>query len=279
MTSHRAFTLLELLMAVMLLGMMSVISIVTYRSVVNGWRVSREYMDRLERTDFALDQLVSGLRCTYYPHNGEQSYEYGFQLEDRGDGENPRDSDIITWTKKGPALIGASASADALHRIELRVLEKGDSTWGARIEQTGLYARVKPMATVMKTSSSRRDEDEYDFKNEELYRPMLVAKDVDGFDCKVQPTVPQDGGDKKEEDASAFEDKFDASNAVPYKVQLTFYMPKEDPEYASRKTRIPLIRIVPLPIHKQSLDGAAVPGADDKNKKSGGNDRRRGGRR
>lgn len=156
MTFHRAFTLLELLMAVMLLGMMSVISIVTYRSVVNGWRVSREYMDRLERTDFALDQLVSGLRCTYYPHNGEQSYEYGFQLEDRGDGENPRDSDIITWTKKGPALIGASASADALHRIELRVLEKGDSTWGARIEQTGLYARVKPMATVMKMNTILR---------------------------------------------------------------------------------------------------------------------------
>lgn len=266
MSARKGFTLLELLMAVMLLGMMSVISIVTFRAVTNGWRVSREYMDRLERTDFALDQLVSAIKCAYYPHNGEQSYDYGFQLDDRGDGENPRDSDIITWTKKGAALVGANAAADALHRIEVRVLEEGDNSWGTHIERTGLYARVKPMAPVMKTSSSRRDESEYSLASDELYRPFLIAKDVDGFDCKVQPTKPTE--EKKEEDASAFEDVFEASNSVPYKVQLTFYMPKEDPEYASRKIRIPLMRIISIPVHQQSLDGSQLPGADDKN--SGG---------
>lgn len=266
---RRGFTMLELLMAVMLLGMMSVVSIITYRAVTNGWRVSREYMDTLQRTDYALDQLVSGLKCAYYPHSGEQSYDYGFQLFDNGDGDSPRDSDIIEWTKKGPALVGGSATGDASHRIQVMVLEEGDSSWGERIEKTGLYARVKPMAKVMPSSTSHAREDEFSFANEELYRPILIAKDVDGFNCRVQPTAPEAVESQKKEEKEAFEDEFSASNAVPYKVQLTFYVQKEDPEYASRRQRIPILRIVRLPVHEQSLDGASLPG-NEKEKSSNG---------
>lgn len=271
---RRGFTMLELLMAVMLLGMMSVVSIVTYRAVTNGWRVSREYMDTLERTDYALDQLVSGLRCAYYPHTGEQSYDYGFLLTDQGDGDSPRESDIIEWTKKGPALIGGSASGDATHRIQVRVLEEGDSSWGERIEKTGLYARVKPMAKVMPESTSSTRDDEFTFANDELYRPILIAKGVDGFNCRVQAKEPEDSEKGKKEDKEAFEDEFTASNAVPYKVQLTFYVQKEDPEYASRRQRVPMLRIVRLPVHEQSLDGATLPG----NEKSSSGGGKRGGK-
>lgn len=271
---RRAFTMLELLMAVMLLGMMSVVSIITYRAVTNGWRVSREYMDRLQRTDYALDQLVAGLKCAYYPHAGEQNYDYGFLLTDNGDGMSPRDSDVIEWTKRGPALIGGSAAGDATHRIQVRVLEEGDSSWGERIEKTGLYARVKPMAKVMPESAASTGEDRFTFSNEELYRPILVAKDVDGFNCRVQEKEPENA-DGKKEDKDAFEDEFASSNAVPYKVQLTFYVQKEDPEYASRRQRVPILRVVRLPVHEQSLDGAALPGSESE-KKGGGN---RGGRK
>lgn len=270
----RGFTLVELLLAVLLLGMMSVVSIVTYRAVTNGWRVSREYMDTLQRTDYSLDQLVSGLKCAYYPHNGEQTYDYGFQLTNNGDGDSPRESDVIEWTKKGPALVGGSSAGDATHRIQVRVLEEGDSTWGERIEKTGLYARVKPMAKVMPESTSHTDDDEFTFANEELYRPILIAKDVDGFNCRVQATAPETTDNKKKEDKEAFEDEYAASNSVPYKVQLTFYVQKEDPEYASRRQRVPILRIVRLPVHEQSLDGAALPGAAEETKKTGG----RGGR-
>lgn len=256
---RRGFTMLELLMAVMLLGMMSVVSIVTYRAVTNGWRVSREYMDTLQRTDYALDQLVSGLKCAYYPHFGEQSYDYGFVLTDNGDGDSPRESDVIEWTKKGPALVGDSASGDATHRIQVRVLEEGDSSWGERIEKTGLYARVKPMAKVIVESTSIRSADEFSFANDELYRPVLIAKDVDGFNCRVQEKEPEDSEKGKKEDKETFEDEFSASNAVPYKVQLTFFVQKEDPEYASRRQRVPLMRIVRMPVHEQSLDGATLP--------------------
>ena len=265
-----AFTMLELLLAVTLLGVMTTVAIVSYRAITNGWRVSREYVDRLERTDYALDQLVSGLKCAFYPHAGEQNADYGFMLTDNGDGEDPDDSDVIEWTKKGQALIGGSATGDAVHRIQVRVLEEGNSDWGERIERTGLYARVRPMAKVMPSSTSHTEEDEFTFANEDLYRPILIAKDVEGFNCRVQKEEPKDKDSKGREDKDAYEDEFAESNSVPYKVQLTFYVLKEDPDFASRKQRVPIIRVVRLPVHEQSLDGASLPGDEKSGEKRGG---------
>lgn len=250
------FTLIELLLATLLLGMMSVVSIVTYRAVTSGWRVSRDYMDKLQRTDYMLDQLVSGLKCAVYPHLGEQSVDYGFLLENNGDGSSPRDSDVIEWTKKGPALIGADAAGDAEHRIQIRVLEAGSTEWGGEpIEKTGLYARVKPIEKVLSTNA--KSADEFTFANSDLYRPVLIAKDVDGFDCRVQSKEPDDAEGK--EDKDSFEDEFTSSNAVPYKVRMTMYVLKEDPEYSSQRQRVPILKVVRLPIHEQSLDGAVLP--------------------
>ena len=267
----RGFTLLELIMAVTLLGIMTTVTFATFRAVTNGWRVSREYVDRLERTDYSLDQLVSGLKCAYYPHSGKQDYDYGFMLTDGGDGDSPRDSDTIEWTKKGGALVGNASAGDAPHRVQVMVLEEGDSRWGPRIEVTGLYARVKPLAAVIpEDGAGKSDEDEFTFGNEELYRPQLVAAGIDGFNCRVLAKEPD--GSAKKSDKSDYEDEYTTSNSLPYKVQLTFFIDREDPQYASRRTRVPLIRTVRLPLHEQSLDGAALPGAggETKSKKGGG---------
>lgn len=261
----RAFTMVELMLAVVLLGVMTVTSLLTFRAVTTGWRVSREYVDRLERTDYAIDQLVSGLRCTYYSHSGKQDENCGFVLIDNGNGDSPDNSDVIEWSKKGPAMVGGSAASDAVHRIQVMVLEEGDSTWGERIEKTGLYARVKPLAKVM-PSEMDAGKDEFSFDNEELYRPVLIAKDVEGFNCTVQAELPD--GSSSKEDANSFEDVFSKSNSVPYKVQLTFYIAREDPEYLSQKKLVPILRTVRIPVHEQSLDGAVLPG--EAAKESGG---------
>lgn len=253
------------MLAVSLLGVMTVVTILTFRAVTNGWRISREYVDRLERTDYAIDQLVSGLKCAYYTHSGEQSYDYGFQLTDNGDGEDPRDSDVIEWTKKGSALIGGSSTGDAVHRIQVMVLEAGDRTWGEEIEKTGLYARVKPMSKVIPEKSGR-DEDEFSFANDELYRPILIAKDVEGFNCRVLPKEPDPNSKERKLDKSDWEDEFDASNSLPYKVQLTLMVLKEDPEYRSRKQRVPILKVIRMPVHEQSLDGAALPSEESRDK-------------
>ena len=91
----------------------------------------------------------------------------------------------------------------------------------------------------------------------------------------MQAVEPDDSG--KREDKDAYEDEFAPSNSVPYKVQMTFYLLKEDPQYASQKTRVPIMRVVRMPIHEQSLDGAALPGEGERGgKKSPGG---KGGRR
>ena len=269
----KAFTLLELILAVTLLGVMTAVTFATFRAVTNGWRVSREYVDRLERTDYAIDQLVSALKCAWYQRSGSQDYSCGFQLFDGGDGDNPRNSDMIEWTKTGSALVGNGSSGDTVHRVQVMILEKGDRKWGEEVECTGLYARVKPLSEVIPGDSS--DADEFTFASEEFYRPILVAKDIDGFDCRVQAVEPDDSG--KREDKDAYEDEFAPSNSVPYKVQMSFYLLKEDPQYASQKTRVPIMRVVRMPMHEQSLDGAALPGEGERGgKKSPGG---KGGRR
>ena len=140
---------------------------------------------------------------------------------------------------------------------------------------TGLYARVKPHAKVMIEDGSTKDEKDFGFESDERYFPMLVAGDVDGFNCRVLKEPPQNDTRGKE-DKSEWEDEFAESNAVPYKVQLTFYIEKEDPEYRSRKIRIPLLRTVRMPVYEQSKDGAALPGEGDDD---GGVPRRVGGGR
>ena len=181
---RRAFTLMEILLAVVLLGVITVVTMMTFNAVTRGWQVSTDYLDKMQRTDFALNQVVSGLRSLYYPHGGEQSYNYGFCLYDNGDGEDPRSSDVIEWSKRGSAIIGSkSAAADTVHRVQLMVLEEGNHDYIDPIEVTGLYARHCPDVTLRPKDNP--DDIDFSFDNDEMYQPILIADGIAGFNCRV----------------------------------------------------------------------------------------------
>ena len=251
---RRAFTLVEILLAVVLLGVLTAITMATFNSVTRSWQISTDYLDKMQRTDFALNQVVSGLRSLYYPHGGEQSYDYGFYLTDKGDGEDPDRSDVIEWSKRGSAIVGSkSAAADTVHRVQLMVLEEGNHDYIDPIEVTGLYARHCPDVTLR--PKDNRDDIDFSFANDEMYQPVLIADGIVGFNCRV---LPSDEKVEAEHDESLFEDKWETSNAVPYKVELTFYL--ADPEgRAYRSNTAPIMRIVRMPLYEQSKDGAAPP--------------------
>ena len=101
---------------------------------------------------------------------------------------------------------------------------------------------------------------------------MLVADGIMGFSCRVMKERDTSGGTARgANDENLFEDTWDTSNAVPYKVELKFML--EDPERGgSRSDAAPVMRIVRIPVWEQSLDGA-VPPSDETT--SGG--RRKGG--
>ena len=266
---RRAFTLMEILLAVVLLGVITVVTMMTFNAVTRGWQVSTDYLDKMQRTDFALNQVVSGLRSLYYPHGGEQSYDYGFCLYDNGDGEDPRSSDVIEWSKRGSAIIGSkSAAADTVHRVRLMVLEEGNNDYIEPIEVTGLYARHCPDVTLRPKDNP--DDIDFSFDNDEMYQPILIADGIAGFNCRV---LKDKDKVEAEHDESLFEDTWDTSNAVPYKIELTFYLADPDGR-AYRSEAAPIMRIIRLPLHEQSLDGAAPP---SEKAKEGAANRRRGG--
>lgn len=265
---RRAFTMVEILLAVFIVGLVATVCMRTFQSVTTTWTVSTEYIDKLQRTDYALHQVVSGLRSMYYPHDGKQDDKYGFVLVNNGDGETPDDSDVIEWSKCGSAIVGnENAVGDSVHRVRLMILEEGNNDYKEEIQKTGLYARLcSDSALNPKDDEVDAPDDGYGFSNNDLYQPVLIAPGVVGFNCRVLKTMEDakkaDRSDG-ENDASLFEDEFSESNSVPYKVELTFHM--IDPEEKSyRSNTAPLMRIVRIPVHEQSLDGAALPQDDKK---------------
>ena len=281
--NRAAFTLIEMLLATMLVGVLTTLSILTFQAVTHSWQASTDYMDKMQRTDYALNQVISGLRSMYYPHDGKQDDRYGFVLVDNGDGDRPRNSDVIEWSKTGPAIVGTkNAIADTVHRVQVMVLEEGNHDYEEPIQKTGLYARLCGDAALIPKDDS--DDTDYSFANEEMYQPILIADGVVGMNCRVIKKLEdaeEKGGSVRnsgENDKKLFEDEFAESNSVPYKVELTFYVQKEDAEFRSQSSRAPLVRIIRLPIHEQSLDGEAPPSEDGKGGKgnSKGNDKRKG---
>ena len=269
--SRKGFTLLEILCAVALVGLVTALSVSTYYAISRSWEASTDYMDKMQRTDFALNQLISGLRSMYYPHDGKQDFNYGFVLIDNGNGEDPRRSDMIEWSKTGTAIVGnKSAVADSVHRVQVMVLEEGDHDWKEDIEVTGLYARHCPDPVLR----PKDDEVDYTFENDEMYQPVLIADGIVGFNCRVLKSAETADSDLGR---AEFEDEWDQSNAVPYKVELTFHV--RDPEEASyRSNTAPIMRIVRIPVFEQSQDGAAPPGEDDGSAAAANRDRAGGNR-
>ena len=258
---RRAFTMIELLMAIMILGVLTAFAVMTFNAVSSSWTVSAEYMDKIQRSDYALNQVVSGLRSMYYPHDGtSEHYEYGFMLYDNGDGRDPDRSDVIEWAKTGPAIVGSqNASADTVHRVQVMVLEEGNRDYKDEIQVTGLYARLCPDTALRPKSDRRAEETDYSFANNDMYQPVLVVDGVVGFNCRVMESPAK--MEKGEADKEAFDDVWEKSNSVPYKVELTFHI--ADPDGRSyRSNTAPMVRIVNIPIYEQAQDGAALPSAD-----------------
>ena len=268
----RAFTMIELLLATLLVGVVTALSALTFQAVSRGWQVSADYMDKMQRTDYALNQVVSGLRSMYYPHDGKQDGRYGFTLEDNGDGDSPRSSDVITWSKTGPAIVGTkNAIADTVHRVQVMVLEEGNSDYKEEIQKTGLYARLCGDSALVPDNDG--DDTDYSFSNADLYQPVLIADGVVGFNCRVLKSATDAGGgvaNESENDKKTFEDEFAESNSVPYKVELTFQIEKADDTFRSQTQRAPMVRIIRIPIHEQSLDGVAPPSDATKGGKKSG---------
>lgn len=205
------FTLLEILVAVVLLATAFTIIWSTFATTIDGWRRSGEFLDRITHGDFVIDQLVASLRsAAFFPNKPEK---YGFWLESRGGGDAPRDR--ISWVTSGGAFVlPEDPLSRGLYRIMLTV---EDSSGG----DSGLSVRTFPH---MKEELDPDDAE-----------PWFVSPRVIGLDCEVY--------DFEEED---WKDEWEDTNAIPSLVQLTVYLePVEKYEPPVKLQRVVEIPVAP----------------------------------
>ena len=279
--------MIELLLATMLVGVLTTLSILTFQAVTHGWQASTDYLDKMQRTDYALNQLIIALRSAYWPDSAAGQSEsktggkgadpsksrntYGFcDPYDRG-GERPSDSDVIEWTKKGSALIGSeSVMADSVHRVRVMILEEGDTEDGdddkfekfkfrEPIRKTGLYARAFVDPALASDTSEKDD------AHDVYPQPTLVADGVVGFRCRTIKEPPSKTNDKSrkkggyDKDADTVKDTYE-DKGFPYEVELTLFMEKRDDEFFSQKEKSTVVRVVKIPIYEHSQGGSTGGG-------------------
>ena len=255
---RRAFTLIEMLLALTILAIMTVITAVAFTSVTNSWRKSTVVAERMQTVDYALNQIVAGLRSAYYPADGNQKDEWGLALYDNGDGEDSSTSDVIEWTKLGNSIVGdKSVLAETSHRVRLWVEDAPRTRTGTDIEEPGgLWARVWNPDLFSEEGNDNFDDEEY---GEEF----LLVEDIIGFDCVVQ----KDEKETEEDGRPKWAETWDTSNCVPYRVKITFRV--KPPEKGDEP--LPIMRVVEIPIWQFSQKPFSLDSAGSGRGKSNGN--------
>ncbi len=114
-TVHRnGFTLLELLVALVILVAAMSIVWATFSSTTRAWQRGTELANQLHHGDFVMEQLTEALRSAAFFQSNPELYE--FRLENRSGAVYP--ADIISWVTSSPAFMPVDSPwAHGMHRI------------------------------------------------------------------------------------------------------------------------------------------------------------------
>jgi len=227
------FTLLELVMAIMILSIMMLLSFFCFDAVVQSWQAGIEMSDTMGQADHVMEQLASGLRSAYYPDTGAQMEEYGFQFNDGGEGPEARDA--ISWVKIGRSLVGEDCGfAESPHRVDVWVED------GAKDEVSGLAVRAW-----------RVDLQLDEFEPEEDAAMIGLSPRVVGLNCRML-----DKDQPMKDDEPNWQDAWDFSNSIPKAVEITLYMQpaqeRDEPVEVKRIVEIPLFDLSQNPRSKKN---------------------------
>jgi len=204
-------------------ALMAVVCTVTYLSfsiVSTAWKKGMALSDDLHHGDFAIEQLVMGLRSAYFP-SGKTGGDpaYGFQMKDSGSGENSRDR--ISWVKLGGSLVGADCPfAGSPHRVEFTVDEDHDGESSAMVRAWQLQGQAE------------------DFDPDKV-TPSFLSRNITGFNCRA-------AYEKVNDEIDWLED-WEETNRLPVFVEVTLYLkPLDSGEKPVEIKRVMTIPVSPL---------------------------------
>ena len=221
------FTLLELLIAIVILITVVVLVASIYSNTLKAWNQAEGVIDELHQGDYIIEQVVGAIRSSaFFPNNRKI---YGFWLDDRGASASAHDQ--ISFVTSSSAFIPSdSPYQNSLHRLFITV----DSD---RQGRDGLVVRALPHMS----------------KDKELAdaEPWLVSSRVTGFDCRVYDWEQKDWSDTWED-----------TNKIPglVKITLTIKPVKDDapPLEISRVIEIPIAPAVSAAVAVARSGGGAI---------------------
>ena len=251
--------MLEILLAIMILSIMTIISALVFQTVVHNWTLATDMADNMQRVDYITAQVTYALRSAYFPISEKTTEADGFMLLNGNENNDPDESDVISWTKLGPAIVGRNSRfARSPHRVTLFVRSERDAD---EEHPAGLIAQV--------IGEDKFRPDDFDEDDETNWDWFLLGSQVQGFNCRVL-----DKNEPFSHGMANWQDIWDTSNSIPRRVQLTFWMKPieedKDPYPVVRVLEIPLWDISQNPIKTDSTGSGGRKGEKSGGSKTGG---------
>lgn len=225
-TDKAGFTLLEILVAVVILGMTFIVIWKTFAATIDGWTRGTKFLEEMHHGDFVMDQLVSSLRsAAFYASTPDK---YGFWLEAKG-GQYPRDT--ISWVSSSMAFMPPDSDLrHGLHRLEVTIDDNEDGDDSFTVSAWSHFAE----------------------REEVDPEPMHITSKVRGLECEVYDFENE-----------TWDDEWEDTNAVPRLIRITLLMqaPKkyDPPMKLSRLIEIPIAPAVTGAVVEAQQGGDGQP--------------------
>lgn len=249
---RRGFTLVEMLVALLLTGILSVMLFSSFTTVTRSWNAGRSLADSSGHSDFIMDQIESALRSAYTPGEGDA---YGLKFESDGDDESARDR--IEWSKIGPALIGDDvAFADVPHRVHIYIAdEENGRPGGFAVCAWRQSMRIDEESGAAIEEDETKAEDEFRPEEEEAF--LILSPKVQGMNIRLLD--PEEELDEDEELKWIEEtEEWTKENILPTALEITLWLePPEDGE-----DPIQYKRIIQIPMAQVSQNSGLASGAN-----------------
>lgn len=227
--ARHGFTLLEIMMAMLLVLIASTMTYITFVAVTKAWRNGTKLAEDLHHGDFVMDQLVTGLRSAYFPDAQGKVTAYGFWLQDNGSGSDA--ADTISWVKQGTALTESnSTTVSGPHRVHFSVESDEEGAPAASVRYWRPFAQPDDFDPMLKP-------------------PEFISGRIRGFNCRVATNTT----DGSWEWSDIWEK--DDTNRLPRAVELTLYL---EP-LAKDRPPVEIVRCVEIPVWRLSWGGGGPP--------------------
>ncbi|MDK2858044.1 MAG: ral secretion pathway protein [Verrucomicrobiota bacterium] len=185
---RRGFTLLEVLIAMVILSIAMTVAWQTFSTATRAWTGGREALDKMHYGDFILDRLSSELRSMVFFESASE--KCGFRIKDNPNGYGGH---TISWVTAGNGFIpNGDSLAHGLHRIEVGCGTDKDNNEGFVVTAWPYLA----------------DENDVEKKG------RFVSDAIKGLRCRVYDTKEGEEG---------WKDSWEYSNAIPGLVEITLY--------------------------------------------------------